>query len=113
MQKAYRIWQSKKSGSKDAAHAARVLSAIIKKVSETEDLPPPPARPPVDSIDSSPVLVEADSPRMNFNLKYVPEMRYDWAESAPFDEFLNDPTNIDWVSQHDPLSYVVSYTDCR
>ncbi|KAI3326757.1 hypothetical protein HD806DRAFT_520493 [Xylariaceae sp. AK1471] len=103
----YRIWSDRKDTSKEAAHATRVVSAILRKVS-MQDLPrtKPPPPPQTDIRDGSlasllnndvqpppPLTISYDQsqliPAMDFSL--------DFMDTAPIDSVLKDSNMVDWT----------------
>jgi len=91
LQKVYRIWEARKRTSRDAAHAARVMGAIIRKVEAGEARAVPPEVP----SQPSPSFTAADPrPPAGWNADWV--MAAD--DMAEFDGFLDDPSTFNWVS---------------
>ncbi|EFW99158.1 c6 zinc finger domain containing protein [Grosmannia clavigera kw1407] len=78
---AFALWNDRRLTSRDAAHAARVLGAIVRKLEEAD-------RPKGASATTSPTT-----------LSHMPtHMTYDWADPGPFDAVLNGPYNLDWYA---------------
>ncbi|KAI5927388.1 fungal-specific transcription factor domain-containing protein [Camillea tinctor] len=103
----YKMWSERKHVSKDAAHATRVVGAILRKVSMQEPvakLPPPPPQPEVrDGSLASLLNNDVQPPPQVSSLSYdqaqlIPAMDFslDILDSAPIDSVLNDPNIVDW-----------------
>ncbi|KAI1336761.1 hypothetical protein F5Y15DRAFT_393065 [Xylariaceae sp. FL0016] len=105
----YKMWAERKHNSKDAAHATRVVGAILRKVSMQEPLQkfaPPPPQPEVrggslhhllnnDTQPSPPPPIPTPTydqsqlvPAIDFSL--------DFMDSTPIDNVLNDANLVDW-----------------
>ncbi|KAI1179186.1 fungal-specific transcription factor domain-containing protein [Nemania sp. FL0916] len=104
----YKIWSDCKETSKEAAHAARVVGAILRRVS-MQDFPqarPPPPPPQTDIRDGSlAILLNNDVqlspppsipydhshllPAMDFSLEFV--------DIAPIDNVLKESSIVDWT----------------
>ncbi|KAI1488879.1 fungal-specific transcription factor domain-containing protein [Biscogniauxia mediterranea] len=106
----YKMWSERKHVSKDAAHATRVVGAILRKVSMQEPvakLPPPPPSQPEVRDGSLASLLNNDvqpSPQVSSvsydQAQLIPAMDFslDIMDSAPLDSVLNDSNVVDWVS---------------
>lgn len=109
----YKMWSERKLVSKEAAHATRIVGAILRKISLQEPshmkspLPPKPkpevrdgslasllnndAQPPPLSILNNGMYDQASLiPAMDFSLDFDDT-------SLPLDHVLSDPSVVDWV----------------
>ncbi|KAI1868932.1 hypothetical protein JX265_006911 [Neoarthrinium moseri] len=106
----YKIWSERKDTSKDAAHAARVVGAILRKVSAQETparvpIPPPPPQPEVrDGSLASLLNNDNQLPPMvsmpvmdQSQLASAMDFSLDFMDPAPLDNVLNDIGQYDWV----------------
>ncbi|KAI1371989.1 fungal-specific transcription factor domain-containing protein [Hypoxylon crocopeplum] len=101
----YKMWSERKQSSKDAAHATRVVGAILRKVSlqdpATTRSPPPPPKPDirdgslasllnndVQPAPSSSTLFEPVTPPMDFSMDFI--------NNLPLDNVLNGHNMVDW-----------------
>ncbi|KAI0394668.1 hypothetical protein F5Y17DRAFT_427056 [Xylariaceae sp. FL0594] len=102
----YDIWSSKKAQSQEAAHATRIVGAILQKVSmaEAPRLPPPPSQGEIRGASIARLLnndVQPPSPpRMpnpydQFNLFPAIDFQLD-RDVAPLDGILKEPCIVDW-----------------
>ncbi|KAI1129126.1 hypothetical protein F5Y10DRAFT_160306 [Nemania abortiva] len=105
----YKIWSERKNTSKDAAHATRVVGAILRKVSMQElphikPLPPPP--PQTDVRDGSlAILLNNDvqpppPPTISYDQsQLIPAMDFslDFTDIAPIDNVLKESNMVDWT----------------
>ncbi|KAI8629964.1 hypothetical protein F5Y19DRAFT_65807 [Xylariaceae sp. FL1651] len=103
----YKIWSERKHASKEAAHATRVVGAILRKVS-MQDLahkkpPPPPPQPEVRDGSLASLLNNDVQPSPPLPISYdqsqlIPAMDFslDFMEPAPIDSVLKDSTMVDW-----------------
>ncbi|KAH9892327.1 fungal-specific transcription factor domain-containing protein [Xylariomycetidae sp. FL2044] len=102
----YKIWSETKHESKDAAHATRVVGAILRKVSMQEPFTQP-ARPPPqpevrdgslasllnNDVQPTPPMANAyDQPQL------IPAMdlSLDFMDTIPLENVLNDSNLVDW-----------------
>ncbi|KAI0601534.1 fungal-specific transcription factor domain-containing protein [Biscogniauxia sp. FL1348] len=106
----YKMWSERKHVSKDAAHATRVVGAILRKVSMQEPvakLPPPPPPPPQPEVRDGSLasLLNNDvqpSPPVSAasydQAQLIPAMDFslDILDSVPLDSVLNDSNIVDW-----------------
>ncbi|KAI1821501.1 hypothetical protein F4861DRAFT_458901 [Xylaria intraflava] len=103
----YNIWSERKRTSEAAAHATRIVGAILRKVSMQD--PPRPTPPPPTQNDvrghSLAILLNNDvhlPPRLTVpseQSQFIPVVDFPagFADSAPIDSVLRDSTNIDWT----------------
>ncbi|KAI1810863.1 hypothetical protein GGS20DRAFT_150044 [Poronia punctata] len=114
----YKIWSERKATSNEAAHATRVVGAILKKVSLHETplaKPPPPPPPPPphpdvrgsslaillndDARDIQPPLAPRPMPIVYDQSPHVPTIDFQlggYIDASPLDSALKDPNMIDW-----------------
>ncbi|RWA03320.1 hypothetical protein EKO27_g11785 [Xylaria grammica] len=105
----YKIWSERKNTSKEAAHATRVVGAILRKVSMQDvphSKPPPPPPPQSDVRDGSlAILLNNDvqlqpPPPMTYDQsQLIPAMDFslDFMDAAPLDSVLKDSNMTDWA----------------
>ncbi|KAI0543692.1 hypothetical protein F4679DRAFT_590246 [Xylaria curta] len=101
----YKIWSERKNASKEAAHATRVVGAILRKVS-MQDARNPPHPPQADVRDGSLARLlnnDAQTPPpltgpYDQSL-LIPAMDYsfDFVDPAPIDSVLKEPNVVDWA----------------
>ncbi|KAI0017671.1 hypothetical protein F4780DRAFT_574627 [Xylariomycetidae sp. FL0641] len=104
----YKMWSERKHSSRDAAHATRVIGAILRKVS-MQDPPnklPPIPQPQPDVRDGSLASLlnndahtpVAPTPPGYDQSQLIPAMdiSLDFMDSAPLDTVLNDSNFVDW-----------------
>ncbi len=113
----YKIWSANKNDSKEAAHATKVVGAILRKISLQEPQAaapvPPPLRPQPEVRDGSLAsLLNNDgpaqpaAPRRLFDqtsLMHAMDFSLDFSDTLPLDNVLSDPQLVDWVSSSWPL----------
>lgn len=110
------MWSERKHSSKDAAHATRIVGAILKKVSMRDQstsmghmqLPPPtppPQKPEVRGpslasiMNSEPQkppaleMFENAGTRMGHGFDFT----LDFSDMISLDKFIGDPAAVDWV----------------
>ncbi|KAI0108452.1 fungal-specific transcription factor domain-containing protein [Daldinia grandis] len=104
----YKMWAERRQTSRDAAHATRVVGAILRKVSMQDPTitrsppPPPPPRPEVRDGSLASLLNNdaqpAPAPSPPFD-HIIPSFDFslDFANNAPLDTVLNGNNTIDWV----------------
>lgn len=104
----YKMWAERRQTSRDAAHATRVVGAILRKVSMQDPAvtrsppPPPPPRPEVRDGSLASLLNNdvqpAPAPSPPFD-HIIPSFDFslDFANNAPLDIVLNGNNTIDWV----------------
>jgi hypothetical protein len=101
LQTANRIWNERKASSRDAAHAARVLGAIIKKVATTTA--PPGQTPQPSKAEALPVVTAQSPPNPRSSTHGLTELvvmsdsSLEWTDLDQFDNALSDPDKLDWV----------------
>ncbi|KAK7946789.1 uncharacterized protein PG986_011110 [Apiospora aurea] len=104
----YKIWSARKHLSPDAAHATRVVGAILRRVSMQEQ----PTRPPVQAPPQPEVrdgslasLLNNDTqetrpppppPMDQSQLIHAMDFSLDFMDTIPLDNVLNDPSQYDW-----------------
>ncbi|KAK6951088.1 hypothetical protein Daesc_007618 [Daldinia eschscholtzii] len=101
----YKMWAERKHTSRDAAHATRVVGAILRKVSMQDPAvtrsPPPPPKPEVRDGSLASLLNNdvqpAPAPSPPFD-HIIPTFDFslDFANNAPLDNVLNSSNTIDW-----------------
>lgn len=104
----YKIWSERKNTSKEAAHATRVVAAILRRVSmqdphQAKPRPPPP--PQSDIRDGSLAIllnndVQPPPPTMAYDqsqLITAMDFSLDFTDLAPLDNVLKEPNMIDWT----------------
>ncbi|KAI0387148.1 fungal-specific transcription factor domain-containing protein [Hypomontagnella monticulosa] len=103
----YKMWSERKHSSKDAAHATRVVGAILRKVSMQDPAinrsppPPPPPKPEVrdgslasllnNDVQTGPVASPAP-----FEPIVPIDFSIDFANQIPLDTMLNGSHTVDW-----------------
>ncbi|KAH8157947.1 hypothetical protein CIB48_g10306 [Xylaria polymorpha] len=101
----YKIWSERKNASKDAAHATRVVGAILRKVS-MQDAKNPPHPPQADVRGGSLArLLNNDAqtpPPLNSSydqsqLIAAMDFSFDFVDTAPIDSVLKEPNIVDWA----------------
>ncbi|KAI1200757.1 fungal-specific transcription factor domain-containing protein [Nemania serpens] len=103
----YKIWSERKNASKDAAHATRVVGAILRKVSmqDLSHAKPPPPPPQTDVRDGSlAILLNNDvqlPPPSSISYdqsQLIPAMDFslDFMDVAPIDNVLKGSNIADW-----------------
>ncbi|KAK6839847.1 hypothetical protein PG987_005713 [Apiospora arundinis] len=103
----YKIWSARKHLSPDAAHATRVVGAILRRVSMQEQptRPPVPAPPQPEVRDGSLAsLLNNDTqetpppppPMDQSQLIHAMDFSLDFMDTIPLDNVLNDPAQYDW-----------------
>jgi hypothetical protein len=104
----YKIWSERKNTSKEAAHATRVVGAILRKVSMQEPPRPKPRPPPPQSEvrdGSLAILLNNDvQPTPPLAMLYdqsqlisAMDFSLDFMDPAPIDSVLKDSNMVDWV----------------
>lgn len=108
--KSYKIWSDRKTTSRDAAHATRVVGAILRKVSMQETRIKTPAPPPQPDIRDGSLasLLNNDNPPPptanmasmdQIQLASVMDLSLDFTDPVPLDKVLNDIGQYSWVSR--------------
>ncbi|KAI1085332.1 fungal-specific transcription factor domain-containing protein [Whalleya microplaca] len=104
----YKMWSERKHSSKDAAHATRVVGAILRKVSMQEPAikrpPPPPPQPEVRdgslasllNNDVQPTQPPASTSFDQSHLIPAMDLSLDFMDSLPLENVLNNPSLVDW-----------------
>ncbi|CAJ2502558.1 Uu.00g099520.m01.CDS01 [Anthostomella pinea] len=105
----YKIWSERKHSSRDAAHATRVVGAILRKVSMQEPAPaklPPPRLPQPDvrggslaSLLNNDVQPPPSILQVPYDYSHIlPTMDFtlDFVDCAPLDNVLSDANLVDW-----------------
>jgi hypothetical protein len=104
----YKIWSECKETSKEAAHATRVVGAILRRVS-MQDFPqakPPPPPPQTDVRDGSLAIllnndVQLSPPHsVGYNHSHlfpVMDFSLEFMDVAPIDNVLKESNIVDWV----------------
>ncbi|KAH8198286.1 hypothetical protein TruAng_007536 [Truncatella angustata] len=104
----YKIWSEQKHASKEAAHACKVVGAILRRVSiqEPPKLPaPPPPQPDVRDGSLASLLnndnllppMATMAPMDQSQLVSVMDFSLDFMDPAPLDNVLNDIGHYDWT----------------
>ncbi|KAH8671400.1 fungal-specific transcription factor domain-containing protein [Xylariales sp. PMI_506] len=106
----YKIFSEKKHVSSDAAHATRVIGAILRKVSTQEPpkkalAPPPPSQPEVRDGSLASLLnndnqlppLTPTPPLDQTQLASVMDFSLDFSDGAPWDNVLLDIAQYDWT----------------
>ncbi|OTB09218.1 hypothetical protein M426DRAFT_50939 [Hypoxylon sp. CI-4A] len=105
----YKMWSERKQHSRDAAHATRVVGAILRKVSMQEPCtrspPPPPPKPEVRDGSLASLLNNDSQPDpipspASFD-SMIPPIDFsslDFDNNMPIDHVLNNNSAMDWVS---------------
>ncbi|ETS81024.1 hypothetical protein PFICI_06026 [Pestalotiopsis fici W106-1] len=105
----YKIWSENKTVSREAAHATRVVGAILRKVSMQEPprTPLPPPQPEVrgGSLHVSSLLnndnqlppLSALAPTDQSQLANVMDLSLDFLDAVPLDNVLSDIGQYDWT----------------
>ncbi|KAI0811571.1 fungal-specific transcription factor domain-containing protein [Xylaria sp. FL0064] len=103
----YKIWSERKNTSKEAAHATRIVGAILRRVSMQDTLQPKPPPPPpqTDVRDGSlAILLNNDVQLPPLPVSYdqsqlIPAMGFslDFMDPAPIDNVLKDSNMADWT----------------
>ncbi|KAI0157002.1 hypothetical protein GGR57DRAFT_77434 [Xylariaceae sp. FL1272] len=100
----YKIWSERKHSDKDAAHATRVVGAILRKVS-MQDLPQikPEPRPDVRDGSLASLLNNDVQPTPSMPTAFDPsqllsamDFSLDFMDPTPMDSILKDSTMVDW-----------------
>ncbi|KAI1105088.1 fungal-specific transcription factor domain-containing protein [Jackrogersella minutella] len=103
----YKMWSERKHTSKDAAHATRVVGAILRKVSMQDPAvnrsPPPPPKPDVRdgslaSLLNSDITPAPVTPASSFD-PTIPPFDFsslDFINNLPLDAMLNSHNTFDW-----------------
>lgn len=105
----YKIWSENKTVSREAAHATKVVGAILRKVSMQEPprTPLPPPQPEVrgSSLHVSSLLnndnqlppLSSMAPTDQSHLINVMDLSLDFLDSAPLDNVISDIGQYDWT----------------
>lgn len=105
----YKIWSERKSVSREAAHATKVVGAILRKVSMQGPLKtpiPPPPQPEIRDGSLASLLnndthlppMVTMAPMEQSQLVNSMDFSLDFLDSVPLDNVLNDIGQYDWVS---------------
>ncbi|ORY59562.1 fungal-specific transcription factor domain-containing protein [Pseudomassariella vexata] len=104
----YKIWSEKKHISHDAAHATRVMGAILRRVSmqeaKTPAAPPRPPQPEVRDGSLASLLNNDTQPPPMMSTPIVDQSQLisamdfslDGLDSIPLDSVMSDPSQYDW-----------------
>ncbi|KAI2624933.1 fungal-specific transcription factor domain-containing protein [Hypoxylon sp. NC1633] len=101
----YKMWSERKQSSKDAAHATRVVGAILRKVSMQDPVanrsPPPPPKLEVRDGSLASLLNNDVQPAPTPSTSYesiMPQMDFslDFVNNLALDNVLNGQDTIDW-----------------
>ncbi|KAI0472698.1 fungal-specific transcription factor domain-containing protein [Xylariaceae sp. FL0804] len=106
----YRMWSERKHDSREAAHATRIVGAMLRKVSMQEaplhNPPPPPAKlerregslAHLLNNDSQPAPPPVPATAGYDQSQLIPAMDFslDFMDAAPIDEVLNGSSLVDW-----------------
>ncbi|RYO76635.1 hypothetical protein DL766_003741 [Monosporascus sp. MC13-8B] len=107
----YKIWSERKHASKEAAHATKVVGAILRKISlqepQANQPAPPPLRPQPEVRDGSLAsLLNNDSPSQpavprrlfdQTSLMHAMNFSLDFSDTLPLDNVLGGPQMVDWI----------------
>ncbi|RYP32438.1 hypothetical protein DL767_005202 [Monosporascus sp. MG133] len=116
----YKIWSERKHTSKEAAHATKVVGAILRKISlqepQANQPAPPPLRPQPEVRDGSLAsLLNNDSPSQpavprrlfdQTSLMQAMDFSLDFSDTLPLDNVLGRSQLVDWVRLTDPFHLV-------
>ncbi|KAL7623372.1 hypothetical protein AAE478_007053 [Parahypoxylon ruwenzoriense] len=101
----YKMWSERKQSSKDAAHATRVVGAILRRVSLQDPAvnrsPPPPPKPEVRdgslaSLLNNDVQPIPTPPSSSFDMIPPIDFSLDFINNLPLDSMLNNNNVVDW-----------------
>ncbi|RYP57370.1 hypothetical protein DL769_009524 [Monosporascus sp. CRB-8-3] len=115
----YKIWSERKHASKEAAHATRVVGAILRKISlqepQANQPAPPPLRPQPEVRDGSLAsLLNNDSPSQpavqrrlfdQTSLMHAMDFSLDFSDTLPLDNVLGPSQLVDWVRLTGPFHF--------
>lgn len=114
------MWSERKHSSKDAAHATRIVGAILKKVSTHDQAasmqrppPTPPAHKPevrggslasiMNSEPQNPPMLELFE-NAGTRVRHSMDFPLDFSDYVPIERMIEDRATVDWVSLLDSLS---------
>lgn len=109
------MWAERKHTSRDAAHATRVVGAILRKVSMQEPAsnrsPPPPPPKPELRDGSLAILLNNDMQQVPMTPSSLDPMAIDFSSldfinNLPLDAMLSGQNTVDWVS---PTIYILKF----